>query len=203
MIIFLIVAVKSKDEVDSKQKEVQEIRKDLTLLLEKHDEDLHIAFFSILELRPFSILQFKQNVDIYTGKWISPSEYIDNLNSKEKDLLITKVAEFLSTKDDNVKNSIIGKLNFWCINHKQLNFIVSHYNTPKIKLVEILEKIDMFSDITNAISNQGPNTMDRNDPKQIEEAIINAENILSDQDLKKQLVVYSTIYNELSLIVSN
>lgn len=202
LIIFLIVVVKSKEEVDSKQKELQETRKEINLLLEKHNDYLYLACFSVFEVRPFSILQFKQNVDIYTGKWISPIEYVSNINQKEKEILLSKIIEYLNNEEKVNKNIILNKLDFWCINHKQLNFIATHYNTPKFKLVEIFEKIEQFDEITNAISNQGPNTFDRNDEKQIEEALTNAENILSDLDLKQQLSTYSTIYRELSLVAS-
>lgn len=201
--LFLIVAVKSKEEIDEKNKELNQIKKDLENLHSKYDEDFYLACFSVYEIRPYSILQFEQNVDIYTGEWITSKNYLSNLNAKEKELLKNKIAEYLLTEKAIEKSDIIEKINSWCINHKQFEFIIENYRITEKDFVGLLEKFEEFSNITNLVSNQGPEKIDKSNILQIDEAITNAENIISDMPLKTQLIIYSSIYRELSIIASN
>lgn len=203
LIVFLIVVVKSKDEVDSKLQEQEKVISKLNSLSEKHKDFFYLSCFSVNELRPFSILQFKENTDLYSGKWISPKVYLSNLNNKEKEILRSKIAEYILSKDEKFITSIYNKIDAWCNNHKHFELIVDDYGLAKEDLVEILRKFDGFDQMIISQSKTGPDTEEEKSKINLDEALLTAENIISDFSKKQQMMIFSSIYRELSLVASN
>jgi len=203
LIIFLLVVVKSKDEVDTKLQNQENLISKLNQLIEKHGNDFYLSCFSVNELRPFSILQFKENTDLYNGKWISAETYLSNLNNKEREVLKSKIAEYILSKDDKFVDDIYSKIDSWCNNHKHFELITSNYGLSDKALYDVLIKFDGFEQMVASQSKTGPDSNEEITSVNVDEALLTAKNILSDYTKKQQLMVFSLIYRELSLVASN
>lgn len=106
------------------------------------------ACFSIEELRSFSIINIDKISREYDNEWISPDEIVSKLNLKEQKQLIEVLKGFISDLNDIKKSeSLVIKLNQWCILDMHLKFISNHYGITQRKLVEFILKTDIeFTD---------------------------------------------------------
>lgn len=202
LIIVLYVAVFSRNN-DKSPSSINNIPEQMSSLLAKHNDDFYLSLFSISELRPFSILQFQKNTDLYNGKWINPSVYLANLDAKERELLKTKISEYLHSKGDDFSKKIIDKIDLWCSNHSNFDLIISHYGVSKENLVKILKRLDGFEHLSEVQSKTGPDSETINSHLQNDELFFLAENSIASKSKKEQFIIFSEIYKELSLIASN
>ncbi len=202
LIVVLYVAVFSRNNEKS-QSSISNIPEQMNLLLTKHNDDFYLSLFSISELRPYSILQFKENTDLYNGNWISPDVYLSNLDTKEREFLKTKISEYIHSKGDEFSEKVLEKMDFWCSNHSNFELIINHYGVSKEDIVKILKRLDGFKQLSEIQSKTGPDNETINTKLQNDELFFLAENIISSKSKKEQFMIFSEIYKELSLIVSN
>ena len=174
-------------------------------LADKFDGRLYKAFYSIDELRPFSIVQIDKVIESYNedGKWMSPEAIISELNDKDKNKLKDRVIEYIESFEPGTRRSIIlDKLESWCKADAQFDFINNELGIYRDSIIETMHQLNVgrgmiskYYDFKSIPKNELTN-------EQKEFAYYQTINLLSNMKFADQLKYYSDMYNQLSNICS-
>jgi hypothetical protein len=182
----------SEEKVTSKSK--SEVCVQIENLNAKYGDKLFKAFYSVDELRPFSIVQIDKILEIYDNTWISPVGIVSKLDDKEKDLLMKKVIEFIeSFEDENKRKQLVYKLVSWCQADKQFEFINQELGVFN---ENILKAIELNNDEKVAVS-KNQVVSDELTSQQKDFTYHQALNRISTLSSKEQLKYYGKIYTQL------
>lgn len=184
-----------KTEVKSKS----EIHKQVEILEAKYGNKLYKAFFSIEELRPFSIVQIDKILESYDNTWISPSVIVLKLDVKEKALLVRRVTEYIeSNEDEGKRKQIILKLLNWCKADSQFEFMNDELGIIKDDIMKVIESsyVDKQAISSNTIQNIA--LANETDKEKKDFAYYQTLNLISTFTTKEQMKYYGNIYIQLA-----
>ena len=196
VLLTLVYFLHSEDKAVTKNK--SEVCIQIESLSAKYGDKLFKAFYSVDELRPFSIVQIDKILEIYDNSWISPVGIVSKLDAKEKELLLSKVIEYIeSFEDENKRKLMLYKLVSWCKADSQFEFI---HHELEVYDDNILKAIDLNNDEKVAVSTNLENSQKINvelTSQQKDFAYHQALNRISTLSTKEQLKYYGKIYTQL------
>lgn len=176
----------------------QDFEKQLNRVFDKHGDDCIYSFYSIDEIRPYSILQLEETMALYNNQWLPPQKYMEQLDSKDKKFLIEKLAVYLASLKEDEANRIMHKINNWCVIQDQLSIIEEMDINDKLMLTAFY-KLDDTKHIFEQFSKSGELKLDEMTADEKKQAFVETMNILADLDSREQLNYYSKMFNQLYL----
>lgn len=163
------------------------------------EETLNIAFFSIEELRPYSILQNEATVSKYSNKWVTPAEYLSLLDESEKNELDSSVSKYIQDfeldRKQKVYSKIIGYLYTYTIFE---NLFIANDNNYKLKIFKALRQMQVTRTAFEHISTLGEFTSEDIGSVELNQAKVKAYNNISNLDEQSRLIYYSEFFKNLS-----
>lgn len=177
---------------------------DLHKIVDKYGESAYRSFYSLEELRPFSIIQLDKTLELYTKDWISPGKYVSILDNSDKKLLRDKITGFLKEKDIEQRTEILNKIKYWCTAEKQFAVIresMCIYDDAILKAVDNIELTSNLFDDGSFLKNEG----DMSGLTSIDKDKIFSKtyNRLAGLEFRSQLYYYSRLFDELNNLASN
>lgn len=184
----------------SKEYSGSEVAKRINLLKEKYDSRLFKAFYSIEELRPFSIVQVDNILELYNKNegWLSPDFLISKLNKKDSDLLLSRVIEYIdSFSPESRKTQILNKLDNWCKADGQFEFINKVMEITDTTLKDIILNINEKKGYDTQYFNIKSLPVNELSEEQKKFAYYQTINLLASMKMTQQFQYYSEVYSSL------
>lgn len=174
----------------------------LSVVVAENESNIFVAFYSVSEIRPFSIIQFDKTLDIYKPGWVTPESFASLLNNKDKQELQKRIIEYLESMPAEKQNDIIDKIDYWCVNQRQFRLLIEHYDIKESDIIKALNNLKLTSHVVGDILLQGNRDINSMSDMQRNEAINLALNIISSKRLQEQLKYYSKLFHQLSEIMA-
>ncbi|MFP4370534.1 MAG: hypothetical protein ACOC3T_05775 [Bacteroidota bacterium] len=175
------------------------IREKINGLENTYDNSVFRAFYSLPELRPFSIIQLDETYKMYDQEWISPEKYVSKLNENSKDKLKDRVASMLSERNEIETPAILEKLEAWCKADKQLYILHEYMGFEKVFLVNAMRNIELTKNI-GIEQNAADKTPESMTGQNVDEAFYDGINRIANLETKSQLGYYSGLFLQLSAL---
>ncbi|GEM_PF-2339722 len=195
--LFLIPEVstnKTNNDVDIKEF----IRK---LELEYGQEALHISFFSIDELRPYSILQNESTVSIYSNNWVPPRDFLNSLSMDERKELNSRIYSYVEDFDTTQLSKIYNKISNYLYTYTVFEkLLMDSDESKKLKIFQTLRQMDRTKSAFEHISTMGEFNSSDLKSNLLNQAKVKAYNRISDLDDQSRLLYYSEFFKSVSNI---
>ncbi|PKL79243.1 MAG: hypothetical protein CVV25_08725 [Ignavibacteriae bacterium HGW-Ignavibacteriae-4] len=195
--LFLIPEIstnKTSDDVD-----IKEFISNLEL--EYGQEVVHLSFFSIDELRPYSILQNESTVSIYTNSWVSPTEYLKSLSLDERKSLDSRIFSYVEDFDTTHLLQIYNKIKNYLYTYTVFEkLLVDSDVTKKLKIFQTLRQMDKTRSAFDHISTLGEFNTEDLKSNELNQAKVKAYNKIADLDEQSRLLYYSEFFKSISSI---
>ncbi|MCB0701715.1 MAG: hypothetical protein R2863_02645 [Candidatus Kapaibacterium sp.] len=167
--------------------------------LEYGQEVLHLSFFSIDELRPYTILQNESTVAIYKNSWVKPIEYLKTLSLDERKNLNTRIYNYVEDFDTNRLTTIYNKINNYLYTYTLFEkLFLDSDSKQKLKIYQTLRQMEYTKSAFDEISTMGEFKESELDSHKLNQAKIKAYNKISDLNDKSRLQYYSDFFKNLS-----
>lgn len=196
IIAFFFIGWQSKAVIDNKYNNSTQVK--LNELVEKHGRVVYKSFYGIEEIRPYAIIQFDKTIEIYDNKWKSSSDYLAKLDQNDLNILNNKVANFIEESKDFNKESLLEKINSWCVTQKQIDLIIEDFGISEDLLFKALFDSELTNTSFDHITSDPNWSIDKLDASEKERIMQNAFNKISALNLSEQLIYYSKMYDKLS-----
>ena len=147
--VFVGVVYLVESKTSSQLKKTSDVDTDfINQLINDFDTTAYKAFYSIDELRPFSILQIEKISDMYVSdKWLSPALIVANLTDEDKNKLEDKIIEFIKRQVPEQKKLIYDRLKLWCMADLHFSFMQSKMEIYQQDLLKVFKNIDSVKKI--------------------------------------------------------
>lgn len=156
------------------------------------------SFFAISELRPFSILQFEETVELYDNNWVSAETLVSKLNQSQKNSLTDKVKDYINSFEKDRKLKILSKLVYFNNVKSKLNEISKIYNIGDKNIILSFYEIEATKLVFDNLTFGGEFDVNDLTESQIDELKTGALNIVSEMTPKYQLLYYSDFYKSVA-----
>ena len=174
------------------------IMESLTDMENNYSDLLYKAFFSIDELRPYSIIQLDKISKIYDNKWISPDKINLLLDDNDRNVLIVQISEYIDNFNDEAKEtSMLNRIKYWCIASLQFDLLLKQMEISHETLAKafIASKAEYINPNTGELSRMEDNKLT---PESIEKNYFETLNHISALALVDQFRFYGNFYNKLA-----
>ncbi len=202
IIILLILQATSLTCLGQRTGNQSKVASKLSVIVAENESNIFVAFYSVSELRPFSIIQFDKTIELYSPKWVAAESYADLLDNKDKQELQKRIAEYLESMPAEKQNDIIEKIDYWCVNERQFRLLIDHFAIKESDIIRALNSLKLTSHVVADILVRGDLDIRSMSDMQRNEAINLALNIISSKRLQDQLKYYSKLFNKLSEIMA-
>jgi len=101
-------------------------------------DNLILAYYSIEELRPYSILLFESTLSTYSKEWVRPIEYSSLLTEKEKNILEQRIIQYIEDSGAEKSEMIIHKISSYLYTTNTIENISINENEPLLKAIQTL-----------------------------------------------------------------
>jgi hypothetical protein len=160
---------------------------------------MHIAFFSIEEIRPYSILQNEATVSKYSNTWVAPAEYLSLLDDSEKQELDTSVAQYIQDFNAERKEKVYSKIANYLYTYTIFeNLFLANDNDFKLKMFRTLRTMNVTRVAFEHVSTLGEFTVANLGSPELNQAKVKAYNKISDLDEQSRLLYYSEFFKNIS-----
>lgn len=171
------------------------------LELEYGQEVLHLSFFSIDELRPYSILQNESTVSIYTNNWVLPKEYLKSLSLDERKSLNSRILSYVEDFDSTHLTQIYSKIKNYLYTYTVFEkLLVDSDAVKKLKIFQTLRQMDITRTAFDHISTLGEFNTEDLKSNELNQAKVKAYNKIADLDEQSRLLYYSEFFKSVSKI---
>ncbi len=133
-------------DVISKESNKTEVSEEIDSLYSKFDKVLIEAFYSVEELRPFSIVQIDKVIELYNKNegWLSPDILASKLDKKDIRHLMDRVVEYINSfSPESRKVKTIDKLSNWCKAYSQFKFLVEIMRVDDTNLKDLIHNVNV------------------------------------------------------------
>jgi len=180
---------------------IDKIQESLSDMEDNYSDLLYKAFFSIDELRPYSIIQIDKISKIYDNKWISPEQINLMLDDNDRKLLSEQIAVYIDNINDyGRETAMLNIIKYWCIASLQFDLLlkqmgISHETLAKAFIASTAEYINPN---TGEMSKMEGTKLT---PEIIEKNYFETLNHISSLALVDQFRFYSNFYSKLSELI--
>lgn len=200
VLLALVYILYSEDQQTSiKEKPSEEIH----LIIEKYGDIAYRSFYSIDELRPYSIIQIDNISQMYGNKWLSPDLIIQKLTPKDKTILSKSIIEYINDMKKSKREYILTKIIYWCKADLQFSFINTDLGIYKGNILKAVHQVTSTQRIISKYYDLKASSVETLSPEQINKAYYETLNLVSSLKFQDQLKYYSEIYNELAILSVN
>ncbi len=169
------------------------------LELEYGQEVLHLSFFSIDELRPYSILQNESTVAIYSNNWVTPNEFLNSLSFDERKGLNSRIFSYVEDFDTTHLTQIYSKLSNYLYTYTVLEkLLMDSDEAKKLKIFRTLRQMDRTKSAFEHISTMGEFNSTDLKSNLLNQAKVKAYNKIADLDDQSRLLYYSEFFKNVS-----
>lgn len=178
-------------------------------LIEKYDYKVFLSFFSLEELRPYSIIQFDKFAEKYETKWVNPNVFITELNESERDSLKLIITKYIYDNNDKLnynnvnRYNLLQKVHNWNTAYDNISNIMFNYEISLTNILDQLYGISTTKVVLEKYARLGEFKSDVLSENDKNEAFHVALNRIASLSQKEQLRVFSELYQNLHLISSN
>jgi hypothetical protein len=175
------------------------VKSKIDKLTEENQNNIYLAYFSLNELRSFSIIQIDKFSSKYDKKWIDPKTYAGELNNDDKELLRSKIIDYINSyKDLKKQGEILNKLYFWCYNEHHLNSIINTFSINQDTVTSAALNTDFLKSVNVKYMNQSSSEYKKLSNEDYKKAYYDMLELVSSLKPREQFAFYSTFYKELS-----
>lgn len=171
------------------------------LELEYGQEVLHLSFFSIDELRPYSILQNESTVSIYSNNWVTPKELLNSLTLDERKSLNSRIYRYVEDFDTTHLTQIYSKISNYLYTYTVFEkLLMDSDNAKKLKIFRTLRQMDITRSAFDHISTMGEFNSNDLKSNELNQAKVKAYNKIADLDEQSRLSYYSEFFKSVSTL---
>lgn len=193
--MFLIPEVSTNKT--SSENEFQEFINKLEL--QYGEETLKLSFFSINELRPYTILQNESTVSKYSNNWLTPIEYLSLLDNEDRTLLNSRILEYIEDFNQEKKERIYAKIANYLYTYSVIEkLIIGSDDSYKLKIFKTLRQLDITRIAFEHISTMGEFQISDLNSNELNQAKVKAYNNIADLDEQSRLIYYSEFFKNIS-----
>ncbi|MFC2130665.1 hypothetical protein ACFLSQ_04465 [Bacteroidota bacterium] len=199
ILLSLVYLLHSEDQ--SKPDEKSDVDVQINTIVEKYKDRAYKAFYSLEELRPYSIVQIDQIVEMYDNTWLSPDMIIKKLSDDDKKYLSKSLAEFIdSFKDSHKEQFIVSRIISWCNADMQFSYLNNEMGIYQDNIIQALHNVnkEKQSTIKYFDYKTAESEVMRNEQKEF--AYYQTLNMISTMKNAEQLRFYGDVYHQLAEI---
>jgi len=165
------------------------------LEIEYGQEVLHLSYFSIDELRPYSILQNESTVSLYTNSWVTPKDYLNSLSLDERKSLNSRIFSYVEDFDTTHLTHIYSKIKNYLYTYTVFEkLLVDSDENKKLKIFQTLRQMDITRNAFDHISTMGEFSVSDLKSNELNQAKVKAYNKIADLDEQSRLLYYSEFF---------
>jgi hypothetical protein len=198
IMIYAISTDKAKSSASS------EVKRSLLEYENTYDQALYKSFYSIEELRPYSIIQLDKIADLYQNEWITPDNIVQRLDDSDKKFMIDKITELIESQEttDRGKN-MLEKIKHWCMDYSLLSFINDKLGIEDKDIFNALYRIDATKEVMGQFVEKKSPVEDNFSDEGKCKAYYSAINYISTLDFNAELSYFSEVYKNLAQTSKN
>jgi hypothetical protein len=192
---FVTYLISQKNDANHKDA----VRKELTKVSNTDNDMVYKAFYSLEELRPFSIIQIDKISEIYQNDWISPADIVGKLTAEDKLFLMDRIVDMIeNTPSEFSREKLMQKINDWCNSYYQIKYLNNRMEFSMEELVSACSGIDEIKDFVESLKEK--RSFDKNWLNKInkDKAFFAVVNYVSNMNKKSQCQFYSKLYGQLA-----
>lgn len=140
LILIVLLLVSFSNRLLSQYNNKYEVLTELNNLENEYGNSLVSSFYSISELRSFSLVQLDKTMVGYEHRWTTPEGISKKLSKKDKLILRTSVADFLFATQPNQGALIIAKIRSWCKADELVQLLFTRYGVTMDEFLKTSEK---------------------------------------------------------------
>ncbi|MEI6091655.1 MAG: hypothetical protein WCR42_14460 [bacterium] len=140
LILMVLLLVSFSNRLLAQYNDKAEVLAELNNLENEFGNSLVSSFYSISELRSFSLIQLDKTMVDYEHRWTTPEDISQNLSKKEKQILKASVADFLFDSEPNQRSLVISKMKSWCMADKLVQILFTSYGVTLDEFLKTSEK---------------------------------------------------------------
>ena len=197
VLLSLVYILYSENQTSvTKGKSAEEIHS----IIEKYGDRAYKSFYSIEELRPYSIIQIDKISQMYSNKWLSPDLIMKKITSKDKKILAKSIIEYINDMKKNKREYILKKIINWCKADLQFSFINNDLGIYRENILKAVHQVTGTQRIISKYYDLKADDVEKLSPEQMNKAYYETLNLVSSLKWQDQLKYYSDIYNQLAVI---
>jgi hypothetical protein len=174
------------------------ITNELVSISEKFESSIFKSFYSIENIRPYSIVHIDKISEIYENKWISPNDIVAMLEKNDKLLLLEMVSDFAMELKPEQRSKYFSSIKSWCISDMQFSFLSKAFDFSNDEIIEAITKTDGTNMLLKQFSPHSNPKLSKLSAIEKNQLISNAQNIISKLTHKEQMHYYSSLYKNLA-----
>lgn len=157
------------------------------------------AFYSLDELRPFSIIQIDKTIDMYSNKWIEPDRIIAALESEDKVILVKAIDKMICGMKEGKGDLLLEKIENWCKADMHLELIENIYGFDRTHVLGLSAEIQGTDNVISQVPPQGPIDVGSMDGLEKNKAYHKMVNYISSLEFSEQMCFFSDLFRKLSV----
>ncbi len=193
-LVYILYSEDQKDAINGKPSE------EIHYIIEKYGDRAYKSFYSIDELRPYSIIQIDRISELYNNKWLSPDLIMKKITAKDKKILNNSIIGYINDMKKNKREYILKKIINWCKADLQFSFINNDLGIYRENLIKAVHQVTSSQRIISKYYDLKANNIEKLSPEQMNKAYYETLNLVSSLKFRDQLKYYSEIYNQLAII---
>ncbi|MFH1052293.1 MAG: hypothetical protein V1779_15340 [bacterium] len=196
LLLSLVYLLHSEDQ--QKAAKPSTINTQINNIVKLYGDRAFKAFYSIEELRPYSIVQIDQICDIYDNNWLSPNTILTKLDNEDKQFLTKSVAEYIGSFNDPDKEKyLLLRIVNWCKADMQFSFINDGLGIYQENIVQALHNVNKVNQnlFDNNIKADGKNEISG---QENDYTYYQTLNLISNMKTSDQMKFYGDIYYQLA-----
>lgn len=163
------------------------------------EETLKLSFYSINELRPYSILQYENTVNKYSNNWVTPVEYLSLLEPEDRESINTRIFSYINDFDMVKQSKMYNKIASYLYTFNVIEkLLVGSDNKFKLKIFKTLRQLDATKVSFEQFSSKGEFEESDLNSNALNQAKVKAYNNISDLDEQSRLLYYSEFFKNIS-----
>jgi hypothetical protein len=200
LLLSLVYLLHSEDQ-QKKESKPTTIQTQINAIVKAYGDKAFKAFYSLEELRPFSIVQIDQICDMYSNNWLSPQIIVSKLSNSDKQTLAKNVAEYIESFNDQDKEKyIISRIVNWCKADMQFTFINNNLGIYQENIVQALNNVNKTNQFFLVYDVKADGSSQ--DKTQIDEfTYYQTLNLISTMKASDQLKFYGDIFYQLASLL--
>lgn len=176
--------------------ENNDIKSEINLLESEFGDKTFESFYSLPELRAFSIIQLDRTVENYGYSRIVPEAIVSELTPKERLALKKSVIEFIGTSKNH--EAIIDKMKSWCACSNNFDALIYGNNIALREVLEVMQAQKNMEHLFTGMGKTGEliiSDMNDIDLNIMYHQIINQ---IAAMDRPEQFMCYASVYGALA-----
>jgi hypothetical protein len=164
-----------------------------------YDQALYKSFYSLEELRPYSIIQLDKIADLYQNEWITPDNIVQKLDDNDKKFMIDRIAELIDSQESpEYRKTLLELIKHWCMDYSLLSFLCEKFEVQENDIFKALYQISTVKEVMQQYVEKKSPIEDNFSVEGRSKAYYSAINYISTLDFNSELTYFSELYKNLA-----